>query len=500
MIRPIRMLGGNERRGWWGALVAATVTGFTAPMAHGDNSVYTVQHGDTLVSVAHRYQVPLDTLRDANHLSSNVSLQVGQQLRLPAVLATATAPLATGIYQIKPGDSLSKVAARFGTTPNALASANGLGADAVLQIGQRLTVPAPDAAKAQPAVLASVPPLDAPVRVLQSSVAWQPKAAFGEIRRGHSAEAKVAYVVATGDRVNLRVTPHMEARVVQLAEAGTPLKVVGKATSWWKVEVPGTGQTAFVAGWVVNPLGKAAAQEALAQLKTRPQPTEAQSGGDEDEEPAPEPVKPKPRRRGKPITITESTVNVRTNPSTDAERVATVEVGTKMVVIETRDNWVKVAADNVTGWVAKRLTSLAPPASSGGGVGAAVKSAASDASKLVQTAMTYLGNSYVRGGTTHDGVDCSGLVYAVAKAHGVDVPRTAASQYDDAEEVDRGNLRAGDLVFFKNTYRSGISHVGIYVGNNQFIHAARPGKGVTITDLDDAYYAAHFAGGGRIVD
>jgi cell wall-associated NlpC family hydrolase len=72
--------------------------------------------------------------------------------------------------------------------------------------------------------------------------------------------------------------------------------------------------------------------------------------------------------------------------------------------------------------------------------------------------------------------------------------------WGNGQKVDRGNLRPGDLVFFKNTYRSGISHVGVYVGDGRFVHAVRPGKSVQVSDLTECYYSAHWAGAYRIVD
>ncbi|MFP5245608.1 MAG: C40 family peptidase, partial [Thermoanaerobaculia bacterium] len=80
----------------------------------------------------------------------------------------------------------------------------------------------------------------------------------------------------------------------------------------------------------------------------------------------------------------------------------------------------------------------------------------------------------------------------------VDLPRTSASQYLVGEPVERDALQSGDLVFFRNTYRAGISHVGIYVGNGRFVHAASTSKDVRIDRLDSPYYAKRFAGGRRV--
>ena len=75
--------------------------------------------------------------------------------------------------------------------------------------------------------------------------------------------------------------------------------------------------------------------------------------------------------------------------------------------------------------------------------------------------------------------------------------RTAAAQYSGTSRVSKDGLSAGDLVFFAGTYKSGISHVGIYIGNGQFVHAANSSTGVTVSSLNSGYYASHYAGAGR---
>jgi cell wall-associated NlpC family hydrolase len=72
-------------------------------------------------------------------------------------------------------------------------------------------------------------------------------------------------------------------------------------------------------------------------------------------------------------------------------------------------------------------------------------------------------------------------------------------QYYYGSKISDDQLRPGDLVFFRNTYRHGISHVGIYIGNGNFVHAANPRNGVTVDALDSSYYAEHFAGARRVI-
>ncbi|HEY6322125.1 MAG TPA: NlpC/P60 family protein [Thermoanaerobaculia bacterium] len=117
--------------------------------------------------------------------------------------------------------------------------------------------------------------------------------------------------------------------------------------------------------------------------------------------------------------------------------------------------------------------------------------------RLVEQAMTYLGTPYRRGGTTRRGVDCSGLVGAVYGEQGLDLPRTAAQQFAEGVAVAASDLRPGDLVFFRDTYKRGISHVGIYIGDGRFLHAAGRRHGVIVSELSRPYYRIRYAGARR---
>ena len=109
-------------------------------------------------------------------------------------------------------------------------------------------------------------------------------------------------------------------------------------------------------------------------------------------------------------------------------------------------------------------------------------------SDLIANAMKLRGVSYRYGGTTTSGFDCSGYVQYVFKQSGKSIARDTLGQYAATKQVS--NPQPGDLVFFAGTYRAGISHVGIYIGNNQFIHAA--GSNVHVRSMSDSYWSKHF--------
>ena len=114
-----------------------------------------------------------------------------------------------------------------------------------------------------------------------------------------------------------------------------------------------------------------------------------------------------------------------------------------------------------------------------------------------RTAERFVGIPYLWGGNTVvDGLDCSGFVRAVYNLCGVNIPRTAAEQYRVGRSVDVDNLEDGDLVFFGSS-DTGISHVGIYVGDNQFVHAPRRGDKIKISPLQGNGYFSKFMGARR---
>ena len=210
----------------------------------------------------------------------------------------------------------------------------------------------------------------------------------------------------------------------------------------------------------------------------------------------------------KKAKIKGSNVDVRALPSSDSDTFATLEDKTDCKIISGGSNWTKIiiSATNEIGYVRTANVEVIAPAvpksnakakSSGSQESAASDVPASgNGAKLVQQAAKYLGTRYVYGGSSPSGFDCSGLVQYSLKKLGISVGRSSASQYSSGVAVSRGNLQPGDLVFFSKG--GGISHVAIYAGNGQVIHAPRAGKNVCYQSLSTLCTTSRYVGAKRI--
>ena len=107
--------------------------------------------------------------------------------------------------------------------------------------------------------------------------------------------------------------------------------------------------------------------------------------------------------------------------------------------------------------------------------------------KTVDVANSLVGTPYLYGGNTPEGLDCSGLIYYAFNQGGLKIGRDSSEGYFYGNTTQVKNPIAGDIVFFQNTYKDGISHMGIYIGNNKFIHAGS--DGVEISDVTFSYWS-----------
>ena len=224
--------------------------------------------------------------------------------------------------------------------------------------------------------------------------------------------------------------------------------------------------------------------------------------------------------------ITGSAVNIRSGAGTAYRSVASAASGEKCYILGLNEGWYKVIYSNSVGYIRSdyvtlteipyenadsantplfyrggKSTGILPSAAALNGTassGSAVGPANVSGSAILKEAQKYLGTPYVYGGASPSGFDCSGFVYYVLKQFGLSPYRTPADQYRMGTYVAKSDLQIGDIVFFAGTYASGISHVGIYAGNGQFIHSPNSRSTVSYSDLTSGYWANHHYGARRI--
>ena len=255
-------------------------------------------------------------------------------------------------------------------------------------------------------------------------------------------------------------------------------------------------------------------------------------------------------------TVTsDSGLNLRAEASTDAAVLATLDYGTQVDVVSTSGDgtWHKVTYNGMTGYMSGDylqvteeqlygqvmdgpLNIRSGPGTEYGTVGslstdavveieelvggyggwykieqgyvssdyvaqvdASVAASSGKGSQIAQYALQYVGCPYVYGGSSPSGFDCSGFTTYVLKHFGYTVGRTASSQMDYGTSVSKSQLQPGDLVFFNSGNSSKrATHVGIYTGNGQFVHASTSTTGVIISDMNSSWYASTFVGARRL--
>lgn len=231
---------------------------------------------------------------------------------------------------------------------------------------------------------------------------------------------------------------------------------------------------------------------------------------------------------GRTAYVCVSQAIVREKATTDSEKITTLTYNDEVTIIGEEGNFYKIRLNDNEYYMAKHLiantkqpvtsrsstsrqTTTAPDTSIENKTTETQKTEptqqvqttvakSSVGEKMAQMAKSYVGYKYVYGGANPStGFDCSGLVYYICGQLGYSVNRTADNQIYNGVAVEKANLQPGDLVFFTNYQTNkGIGHVGIYIGNNQFVHASTPTTGVIISSLSEATYVKRYVGARRI--
>ena len=258
-------------------------------------------------------------------------------------------------------------------------------------------------------------------------------------------------VLIAGD-VDLLAGPSEEDEVLRTLDEGAQVTIVSISGDWCKVEKD--GQEGYVSAAVVSVDGLPL-------------------------------VDPKG-------IVTGDCVNVRSIPSTDGSILTKVYLGSKVDLLSLENNWYAVSVNGTVGYIRSDYIRIYSPAKASG-VGAEVAAAAYD----------YLGVRYRYGGASPSGFDCSGFTMYIYGLFGYSLPHSATSQWKNTGTyVERADLQPGDLVLFCDPSQSrgkACSHVGIYVGDNQFIHASSSATGyVMVSSLSENYYNNYYVGAKRV--
>ncbi len=192
-------------------------------------------------------------------------------------------------------------------------------------------------------------------------------------------------------------------------------------------------------------------------------------------------------------TVSGMSVRMRAGASLSAAVYGYYNTGAQFTVLGTEGEWVNVKTSaGLVGYMHSNYLKISSAGSAPavGGVG----------DQMVATAKLYLGTPYVWAGMSPSGFDCSGFVYYLYKNYGYSLHRVAQDMYSyDGVFVDKANLQVGDIVCFGYGPYS-ITHVGMYIGNGQFIHSSSGSGYVVITDLSQNYYTRMYVGAKRILN
>lgn len=255
--------------------------------------------------------------------------------------------------------------------------------------------------------------------------------------------------VINADSVNFRASASTDSAVKAVTTSGTPVVLQSKVNDdWYRVIYNGT------AGYIAS------------QYLNTAQTLDASFGT---------------------AYINGTGVRLRSGASTTSSILGTYDVGVAVSVTGVNGSWYKVVLNGVAGYVSSDYVSFAKPDAAAPSLG----------QQIADTASEYVGYRYVYGGSSPSGFDCSGLVKYVYGLYGYTLDRTAAQQSKNGVSVERADIQPGDIICFNNG--GYIGHVGIYVGEGNFVHASGTGVGVITTNLDSSSYNNRVAAIRRIV-
>ncbi len=196
--------------------------------------------------------------------------------------------------------------------------------------------------------------------------------------------------------------------------------------------------------------------------------------------------------------IKGNSVNLRSEPGLEGRIISVLQKGLTVSIVAESESWYKAQLpDGQTGWIYHQYLELNPSPQ----VTSGERSGMFPVAEILTYAKNLLGINYVYGGDSPRGFDCSGFTMYVFAKFGIRLPHQSNRQIEFGAEIPtRDQLNPGDLVFFKTMGSRIVNHVGIYLGDNRFIHASSGYGAVRISPLDSGYYDRCYVGGRRLID
>lgn len=317
-----------------------------------------------------------------------------------------------------------------------------------------------------------------------------------------------------------RIMPNFASNELILLIKGTEIEVVREINNWTEIII--SGRKAWILKNKVNvgavvpneePENTTPEQNTTSENNTtKPENTAVENTNTTNQNTTSENTSSEARNMKGIINV--ETANVRAKAESSSKIIDKLDEDDEVTIIAEEGDFYKITTSTIeSGYVAKRLVTVSDISSRGTvEVREIVKETKSEAStvqtsankglEVIEFAKQYLGYDYVLGGKTPEtGFDCSGFTRYVFKNFGYSLGTVAADQTSLGTEIDKSNLKEGDLILFYNEENTKIGHTGIYIGNNEFIHAANPERGVVTDNLvTNSYYATRFVTARRIVE